>query len=34
MNKEINAPSHVKNAVDDLNATDKRYLKGKWNLLV
>ena len=30
----IDAPGHVKNVIDGLNATDKRYLKGEWNLLV
>ena len=30
----INAPGHEKNVVDGLNAMDKQYLKGKWNLLV
>ena len=32
--REINAPGHGKNVVDGINATDKRYLKGKWNLLL
>ena len=34
MDHAINEPGHGNNFVDGLNATDKRYLKGKWNLLV
>ena len=30
----INAPGHGNNVVDGMNATDKRYLKEKWNLSV
>ena len=30
----LNAPGHVINVVGELNATDKRYLKEKWNLLI
>ena len=29
MNIAMNAPVHVNNVVDGINATDKRYLKGK-----
>ena len=34
MDCAINAPYHGNNVVDGLNATAKRYLKGKCNLLV
>ena len=34
MDRAINTPGHGKNVVDGLNATEKRYLKGKWNLWV
>ena len=34
MNCAINSPGHGKNIVDGLNSTDKRYLRGKWNLWV
>ena len=34
MDRAINAPGHGKNVVDGLNAKDKLYLKGKWNLLI
>ena len=34
MDCAINVPSHGNNIVDGLNATGKRNLKGKWNLLV
>ena len=33
MYRAINAPVHGKNAVDGLNATDKRYLKGEMELM-
>ena len=34
MDHEINSPGNVKNVVNGFNATDKLYLKNKWNLLV
>ena len=34
MDLATNTPGHGNNIVDGLNATDKRYLTGKWNLLV
>ena len=34
MDRAINSPGHRKNVADGLNATEKRYLKEKWNLLV
>ena len=34
MDSAINAPGHGNNVVDGLNAIGKRYLKGKWKLLV
>ena len=34
MDGSINAPGHGENVFDGLNATGKRYLKGKLNLLV
>ena len=33
MNFSINAPGHGKNDVDGLSPTERKYLKGKWNLL-
>ena len=33
MDRAINAPVHGKNVVDGLNATNKRYLKGKMELM-
>ena len=33
MDREINATGHGKNIIDVINATDRRYLKGKWNFL-
>ena len=33
MYRAINAPGHVNNVVDALNATEKRYQKGKMELL-
>ena len=33
MDCAINAPGHVNNVVDGLNTTDKRYLKGKMELI-
>ena len=30
----INAPGNGNNVVDVMNATDKRFSKGKWNFLV
>ena len=34
MDLAINSPGYGNNVVDVLNATDKYYLKEKWNLLV
>ena len=34
MDHAITAPGHGKNVDDGIHATDKNYLKGKWNLLV
>ena len=34
MDHAINSSGHGNNVVDGLNATDKQYLKNKWNLLV
>ena len=34
MYRSINAPGNGKDVVYGLNATDKSYLKGKWNLVV
>ena len=34
MDFEINAPGHGNNGVDGLDAKEKRYLRGKLNLLV
>ena len=33
MDHAINAPVHKNNAIDGLNATEKRYLKGKVELI-
>ena len=30
----INALSHGKTVVGGLNATEKRFLKGKWNIMI
>ena len=30
----INSPDHGNNFVDVINATNKLYLKGKWNFLI
>ena len=32
--RAINAPGHGENVVDELNATDKTYLKGEMELMV
>ena len=34
MDRSINAPGHRKNSVYGLNATEKRYLKGKMEIMV
>ena len=33
MDHAINAPGHENNAIDGLNATEKRYLKGKMEFI-
>ena len=33
MDRAINTPGHGNNVVDGMNATDKRYLKGKMKLM-